>query len=165
MADLSYKPERWAVIAAEPDFEVSDTGRVRRAVSCSSHPAGYEMTLSRHKAGYFTVSLRGRPYYVHRLVVAAFVSPLPKGMVVNHINGLKTDNRADNLEVVTIAENNRHYRSRGLGAFKLNGAAVEAIITARASGVRAKDLADRHGVSHTTIKRILRRETYQDIVV
>ncbi|MCC6996648.1 MAG: HNH endonuclease, partial [Deltaproteobacteria bacterium] len=43
------------------------------------------------------------------LVMNAFVGP-KAGRVVNHINGVKTDDRLDNLEYTTIAENNIHSR-------------------------------------------------------
>lgn len=162
MAGTVHSSERWAVVSGEPDFEVSDQGRVRRLTACSSHPAGYEMTLSSHAAGYHTVSLRGRPYYVHRLVVAAFIGPMGKGLVVNHKNGTKTDNRVSNLEVVTIAENNRHYRQNGLGAYKLSAEQAKEAKASRAGGVSAKALAERYGVGVSTMKRLLRGESYRD---
>ena len=52
-------------------------------------------------------------YYVHRLVAVAFV-PNPEGLpVVNHINADPSDNRAENLEWCTQAENVAHSRSLG----------------------------------------------------
>ena len=48
--------------------------------------------------------------FVHRLVALAFVPGWREGLEVNHKNGDKTDNRADNLEWVTHSENHRHSR-------------------------------------------------------
>ena len=46
----------------------------------------------------------------------AFVGPLPKGMSVNHKNGEKSDNRTENLEYVTLRENELHAVRNGLKA-------------------------------------------------
>ena len=45
---------------------------------------------------------------IHRLVATAFVPGWRKGLQVNHKNGIKSDNRAENLEWVTQSENMRH---------------------------------------------------------
>jgi len=63
--------------------------------------------------GYLQVNLSGRTrHFVHRLVASAFCGHPCE--VVNHINGIKTDNRACNLEWTTQSANNAH-RHRALG--------------------------------------------------
>ena len=64
---------------------------------------------SRSNSGYKMV----QPYkdgkrmlkYVHQLVAEAFHGPRPEGLVCDHINQDKFDNRADNLRYVTKEEN------------------------------------------------------------
>ena len=46
-----------------------------------------------------------RNLYVHRLVYTTFVGVIPDGSQINHINHNKSDNRLENLEVVTASEN------------------------------------------------------------
>ena len=59
--------------------------------------------------GYFQVSLGvGHRRYVHRLVALAFHGIPAPGYEVNHKNGVKTDNRPENLEWVTKSQNARH---------------------------------------------------------
>ncbi len=52
---------------------------------------------------------------VHILMGLAFLGGYPTTKhVVNHINGIKSDNRLENLEMITLAENNTHARLTGL---------------------------------------------------
>lgn len=61
--------------------------------------------------GYFSSSLykdgKVKRFRVHQLVAMAFLNHMPCGhkLVVNHKNFVKTDNRADNLEIITQRQN------------------------------------------------------------
>lgn len=46
-----------------------------------------------------------KAYLVHRLVFEAFNGSIPEGLQVNHINEIKTDNRLENLNLMTAKEN------------------------------------------------------------
>ncbi|MDX3067154.1 HNH endonuclease [Streptomyces sp. ND04-05B] len=48
---------------------------------------------------------------VHRLVFEAVKGPMPDGLVVNHINSDRSDNRPENLEAVTHVDNMWHMRA------------------------------------------------------
>lgn len=71
-----------------------------------------------------------KEYQVSRLVWEAFNGPIPEGMQVNHINEDKTDNRLDNLNLMTPKENNNwgtriqraaETRRKKLRQYDLNG--------------------------------------------
>lgn len=68
--------------------------------------------------GYHLVSLfrDGKPYSkkVHTLVAECFLGPRPDGYDINHKNGIKTDNRLENLEYCTRAQNTQHAYNLGL---------------------------------------------------
>lgn len=57
---------------------------------------------------------RGNTKNIHRLVWEAFHGAIPPGFEVNHRNGDKTDNRLENLELVTRSENMAHAYASGL---------------------------------------------------
>lgn len=81
--------------------------------------SGHVMVGSVKKTGYREVVLTDsdeRPHYrlLHRIVAKAFCEPKDGADEVNHINGNKLDNRAENLEWVTRAENLQHAYETGL---------------------------------------------------
>ncbi len=61
---------------------------------------------------YISVIVRGTStdqvnYLSHRFVYEVFCGLIPKKLVINHINNVRTDNRLENLELVTQQENMR----------------------------------------------------------
>lgn len=99
----------WKVITDFPKYEVSDFGEVRNVAT------GKTLSQFPNNRGYLKVSLMshvdGRQHnvLVHRLVAKAFVDNDSKERTqVNHINEVKSDNRACNLEWVTPSENVNH---------------------------------------------------------
>lgn len=103
--------ERWKLIPGYEGYQVSDLGRVR---SLNYNRTGKVRLLNPLfvSSGYYQVILfkdkKKKQLYIHRLVVTAFRGPIPPGMVVNHINEIKTDNRLSNLEICTVAQNNNY---------------------------------------------------------
>lgn len=109
MSDLA---ERWRPVEGADGYEVSNLGRVRswRKVG---QPAGRapspRILATTRPNGYVEVRLsvtgRRKGYYVHRLVMDAFVGPLPAGLETRHLDGDPENNRLDNLQYGTRSEN------------------------------------------------------------
>ena len=110
-------------------LEVSNMARVRRrsySYECvgrwgtqhvTSKPAKI-LAASNETHGYDVVAVqingKRRKFLIHRLVARAFVDGYAEGLTVNHINGVKTDNRPDNLEWVTLSMNTKKQWQTGL---------------------------------------------------
>jgi hypothetical protein len=154
--------ESGRILAAPDGLHVSESGVVygRR---------GKPLKPRFTRTGYARVSADG-DHLIHRLVWIAFNGPIQPGLEINHINGLKDDNRLENLELVTRSENLKHAYRIGLkhrppGIAKLSEDEVRAIRSAYRPGVvKMSDLASRYGVSKSSISRIVNKRYWAGVV-
>ena len=113
-----------------PGYGTSQDGRVwsQRCPGHANHTRKEwrEVKPRQHRTGYLTVALRigGRTVTtnIHRIVVLSWMGPLELGAEVNHLDGNKTNNRVDNLEVVSPKDNRRHAVESGLCIARHNSA-------------------------------------------
>ncbi len=116
----------------------------------------------------FSLSKNGRNIYksVHRLLAETFI-PNPLWLPqVNHINGIKTDNRLKNLEWCTHSDNQIHARKIGLmGGERTNTAKLTVgkvkEIRALYPRLNSRQLSEKYGIGQSTICKILNREYWK----
>ena len=162
--------EEWrSVVGYEGVYEVSSLGNVRRV--------GKSKLMKQHwQKGYARILVSKDnvkdTIFVHRWVAEAFLGIPEQRMFVNHINGVKDDNRVENLEWVTSAENEIHSRrvlgktSNNINGNKfLTSLSDHQVMEIRAlSGMFSRRvMAFKNGVSETTVNSAVNYETYKNI--
>lgn len=124
--------EKWRKIEhSDIEYEVSNYGRVRE------YRRGGHFECAQHedeRYGYLYVSIKcGGKFHmkaIHRLVAEAFVQNRYHKREVNHIDGNKKNNNADNLEWCTRSENVIHARHElGVGHTRSGARSVKCIDT------------------------------------
>lgn len=116
----------WKNIEGYPNYMVSNYGNVKSLQRKLYNVRKKKITVIKEKikkpfisSGYYRIELWNngisKKYQVHQLVAMAFLNHKPNGntLVINHINFIKTDNRLENLEIVTSRENGnqKHLKS------------------------------------------------------
>ena len=158
----------WKTIFGFDGYEVSEAGEIKskkrkKSLKPATHP----------KTGYSTISIyngiKRTTKTVHRLVAIAFIPNPEDKPTVNHINGIKTDNRVENLEWATRTEQNIHASKMGLKKFagedhsghKLTNSKVLEIRMLWDNGVTP--IGANYGVTDMTIKDIINRRSWKHI--
>jgi hypothetical protein len=159
----SYKPYPFNTA-----FLVSEKGIVwstntRRNLSPSVNSKGYSIVTLWNKETHERSTAR-----VHRMVALCFLKPVEGREEVNHKDGNKQNNSAENLEWVNRKEQMEHASRIGLiwwkgdanPRAKLTSIDVEIIRERRSKGETLESIANDYPVSTTTISAIVRRKKW-----
>jgi hypothetical protein len=158
--------ETWLPVTGYINYKVSCNGKIINAKT--------ERVIKQHlsSANYFRVSLYNeegvcKKLAVHRCVATAFICNELNLPVVRHINGLKTDNRVENLEWGSHKDNSQDMLKHGTvawgerqGASKLSATQVQYIKSLKEKPNFSK-LAREFGVRHSTISNVWHRKWWK----
>lgn len=90
------------------------TGILRQKVRTSKRVKIGDVIGNKRKDGYIRTEINGKGYLAHRLVWVLHNGDIPNGMQIDHINGVRDDNRIENLRLATRSincQNLRHART------------------------------------------------------
>ncbi len=168
------------VVGYDMLYEVSDLGRVRGAIEktelITGKKAGNIKRAQVNKSGYLVTLVwknnHPQAVKVHRLIAEAFIPNPENKRTVNHINGIKTDNRLENLEWATHKENHKHARENGLYPIKtgedsksaklINQDVIEIRIL-KENGIRTETIAKLFDIHINTVSLITSRKVWTHI--
>lgn len=151
-------------------YKISKDGDVYSVIS--------DILLKTHmrKDGYLAFGLykdgKRKTCYVHRTVALAFIGKRPDGLCVNHKDGVKTNNRVDNLEYITQGENVEHAVRMGLSNYKGENSYFSKLINSDINKIRrlldsrkfsVLEIAKMFDVKANTIYRIKHGTTWAHI--
>jgi len=161
-------------------YEVSNYGRIKsckRIVPHGRHGT-FELKekylkIQKEKAGYVTCALcingKAKRFKIHRLIALSFIPNPTNKADINHKNGIKTDNRIENLEWCTSSENQRHALNNGLKipkygtmhhSTKLTINEVKEIFK---SGQSCMKLSKKYNICHSSIHDIKTGKTWSSV--
>ena len=130
------------------------------------------LTPSKDGCGYYQIHIEGKSISAHRLIAFAFIPNLDNKEQINHKNGIKTDNRIENLEWMTRSENCKHSFVIGLQDNKGENHPKAKMTNETVKEIRAKyipniypsrKLAKEYGLSKTNILDIVNRRIWNHI--
>lgn len=71
--------------------------------------------------GYLVITISNKNFYVHRLVWESIKEPIPENMTLDHVNGVKTDNRFCNLQLLSRGDNAKKANDVPIDMLDLDG--------------------------------------------
>jgi len=175
--DATFAEREMIQMVYDKEITIDEMGRIWRIGIRYSNNNVYPVERKRaeHKTrdGYLEMRSmrRGTRKYVqaHRLVWQYFSGDIPKGMTINHKNGIVDDNRPSNLELMDMSSQISHSVRIGHRSFAgeknnnsvLTGEQVAQIRMMYRGGIQQKSIALQFGISKSQISRIVRGEAWR----
>lgn len=158
--------ELWNPISNYENYQVSNYGRVRNVKNGKQKILKPQLIKSGYEIVGLSVNSKSVSKTVHRLVAIAFINNIENKPQVNHINGVKTDNRVENLEWNTVSENTKHafnflgIITNGIKSRKIPVDKINDIKKLHSLGKTQKEISKIYEVHQSTISYIINNKTY-----
>lgn len=176
--------EIWKDIKGFPDYLISDKGRVLSKKRITIRSNGIKLSVKRkilkpcydtkgYLRVYFFKNGKKETRKVHRLVLEAFIPNLKNKPQTNHKDGVKDNNKIENLEYATAKENVNHAVMNGLmrwnhgenvhNSILSNSEVLEIKKLLKKKTLFHREIGEIFGVARRVITKINTKETYSTI--
>ena len=156
-----YNEEIWKeIVGLNGFYQVSSNGRIKSLISNKILKTFYD------KDGYVCIKIQNKyikkHFKIHRLVAQAFLEDYDNNLQINHKNGIKNDNRVENIEMCSASENINHsdyvlnHRIKKIYQYDLDNNFIR-------EWKSSKDIEHIYGYNRTVIGRVCngkRRKAY-----
>lgn len=135
--------ETWKVIPEFQNYLISDFGNIVNIKN--GRRRSLKIILNKNGYCHVTLSINGikKIMRIHRLVLTTFNPNSDKSLQVNHIDGIKHNNKLSNLEWVTLSQNMKH-------SFDVLG--------------RIGNQKGKYGSNHNTAKKVIQKTKYGEFI-
>jgi hypothetical protein len=158
--------EKWVKVYFDERYEISSFGRVRSYIKTNGRGLVKDPRYLKpiiNSKGYNMVNVGRKLQKLSRLVMKCFCGE--SELTVNHKNGIKTDDRLENLEYCTISENILHAYRTGLKACGekhhkskiTKNQALEIFYDKRTQ----REIAKSYGISQPSVKCIKKKQSWK----
>lgn len=148
-------------------YKVLDTGEILTKISLQGHITNRfrSALIFNESSGYYQVRFKDKRLQVHRIIFQKFHGELNPDLVINHIDGCKTNNNASNLEQITHSGNMLHkYSVIGhrpvIGHTKITKEIAEKIRADRELGMKYSELIEKYSICKSNISYIINNKTW-----
>ena len=165
---MTNKDNLMHTILTSAEFLIKDDGTMYRTLAGKTKQVG----LAKSSGGYLMYRFSATNFLMHRIIWQYFNKSVPDNLQINHINGIKTDNRLINLELVTQQQNTVHavetgllrpkFGQRVLGRTVINFNIAEQIRDLCGSGMTQKEVAEKYGLCKGHVSMIVNYKMWQD---
>ena len=158
----------WKEIVGYPNYQVSNSGKIKSI--CYNKE---RMLKPQNMNGYLRVGLskngKVNLFLIHRLVAITFLENIKNSDFINHKNGIKSDNRVENLEWCNASENLNHalvnnlrIMPKGINHHKAK-LTEEQILEIRKSNLSQTELALMYNVKQPLISSIINKKKWKHL--
>ena len=131
-------------------YRVSNLGRVKSFYGLKEKILKPQIVRGYYRVVLYKQSIK-KNYSVHRLVWSTFNGQMPENMQVNHINEIKTDNRLENLNLMTAKENcNWGTRNERFAKKQTNGKKSKPVLQFTLDNILVKEYPSIHQAERET---------------